>query len=145
MQTQALGLTSQTFPIRERSSVVDLGTPNWPVGADFLRLRLTVRYGFWWRLLKRETMQLDITRADGSRELRWFIVQPNVSSEIWLYPWSPADLTRYFDANESHWRTTPRPAITRVRIVATPMDWISVTPDAIVLEAAESVRVNMRP
>jgi len=29
--------------------------------------------------------------------------------------------------------------------VATPMDWISMTPDAIVLEAAESVRMNMRP
>ncbi len=142
---QRLGPAAQTFLIRERNSVVDLGTPDWPVGADFLRLRLTVRYGFWWRLRKPETMQLEITRADGSRELRWFIAQPNVSSEIWLYPWSPADLTHYFDADESHWRTTPRPAITRLRIVATPLDWVSVTPDAIVLEAAESVRMSMRP
>lgn len=145
MQTQRLGLAARTFPIRERSSVIDLGVPEWPVGADFLGLRLTVRYGFWWKLRKPETMQLEITRADGSRELRWFIVPPNVSSEIWLYPWSPADLTHYFDADESHWRTTPRPAITRLRIVATPMDWISMTPDAIVLEAAESVRMNMLP
>ena len=145
MQAQRLGLTAQAFPIRERSSVVDLGMTDWPVGADFLRLRLTVRYGLWWKLRKPETMQLEVTRADGSRELRWFIVQPNVSSEIWLYPWSAADLTHYFDADESHWRTTPRPAITKLRIVATPMDWISITPDAIVLEAAESVRINMRP
>ena len=145
MQPQTLGLAAQTFPIRQRSSIADLGAPDWPAGADFLRLRLTVRYGFWWKLRKPENMQLEITRADGSTELRWFIVQPNVSSEIWLYPWSQADLANYLDADESHWRTTPRPAITRLRIVATPLDWVSVAPDAIVLEAAESVRIDMRP
>jgi len=145
MQRQMLGLAAQTFPIRERSSVVDLGAPDWPVGADFLRLRLRVRYSFWWRLRKPETMQLEITRANGSRELRWFIVPPNVSSDIWVYPWSAADLANYLDADESHWRTTPRPAITRLRIIATPLDWVSVTPDAIVLEAADSVRIHMRP
>ena len=145
MQAQTLGLAAQTFPIRQRSSIIDLGVPDWPPGADFLRLRLTVRYGFWWKLRKPENMQVEITRADGSTELRWFVVQPNVSSEIWLYPWHPADLANYLDADESHWRTTPRPAITRLRIVATPLDWVSVTPDAIVLEAAESVRIEMRP
>jgi hypothetical protein len=145
MQPRTLGLAARTFPIHERSSVVDLGTPNWPAGADFLRLRLTIRYGFWWKLRKPENVKLEITRADGSRELRWFFAQPNVSSEIWVYPWSQVDLAHYLDADETHWRTTPRPAITRLRIVATPWDWVSVTPDAIVLEAAESVRINMRP
>jgi len=145
MRLQTLGLAARTFPIRERSSVVDLGAPEWPVGADFLRLRLTVRYGFWWKLRKPESMQLEITRADGSSELRWFIAQPNVSTEIWLYPWSQPDLAAYLDADENHWRTTPRPAITGLRIVATPLDWVSVAPDAIVLETAESVRINMRP
>jgi hypothetical protein len=145
MQSQTLGLAVRTFPIHERSSIVDLGTPNWPVGADFLRLRLTVRYGLWWRLRKPENMQLEITHADGNSDLRWFIVQPNVSGEIWLYPWSPADLANYLDADESHWRTTPRPAITRLRIIATPLDWVSATPDAIVLEAAESERIDMHP
>jgi hypothetical protein len=143
---QTLGLAAHAFPIHERSSVVDLGAPDWPADADFLRLRLTVRYGFWWSLRKPESMQVEITRADGSHESRDFIVQPNVSSEIWLYPWSPqADLANYFDADESHWRTTPRPALTRLRLVAKPLDWVSVTPDAIMLEAAESVRIDMRP
>jgi hypothetical protein len=145
MHSETLGLAVQTFAIHERSSIVDLGTPTWPAGADFLRLRLTVRYGLWWRLRKPENMQLEITHADGNRELRWFIVQPNASSEIWLYPWSPADLANYLDADESHWRTTPRPAITRLRIIATPLDWVSATPDAIVLEAAESERIDMHP
>ena len=143
MQPQTLGLAAQTYPIHERSSVVDLGVPDWPAGADFLRLRLTVRYGFWWKLRKPERMQLEITRADGSSELRWFIAQPNVSTDVWFYPWSPPDLVHYLDADESRWRTTPRPSITRLRIQATPLDWVSVAPDAIVVEAADAVRLGM--
>ena len=145
MQPQTLGLAAQTFPIHERSSVVDLGVPDWPAGADFLRLRLTVRYSFWWKLRKPERMQLEITRADGSSELRWFILQPNVPTDVWFYPWSPPDLVHYLDGGESHWRNTPRPSITGLRIQATPLDWVSVTPDAIALEAADAVRLEMNP
>jgi hypothetical protein len=143
MQAQTLGLAAQTYPIRERSSVVDLGVPDWPAGADFLRLRLRVRYGFWWKLRKPERLQLEISRADGSGELRWFVIQPNAAMDVWLYPWNPLDLVRYLDADESHWRSTPRPSITRLRILATPLDWVSVAPDAIVVEAADAVRLAM--
>ncbi len=140
---QPLGLAAQTYPIHERNSVMDLGVPDWPSGADFLRLRLTVRYGFWWKLRKPERLQLEITRADGSSELRWFIAQPNVPTDVWFYPWSPPDLAHYLDADESRWRTTPRPSITRLRIQATPLDWVSLEPDAIVVEAADAVRFKM--
>ncbi|HME31734.1 MAG TPA: hypothetical protein VKG65_03170 [Terriglobales bacterium] len=143
MQPQTLGLAAQTYTIRERISVVDLGVPDWPPGADFLRVRLTVRYGFWWKLRKPERMQLEITRADGRSELRWFIAQPNVATDVWFYPWSPPELAHYLDADESHWRTTPRPSIIRLLIHATPLDWVSVTPDAIVVEAADAVRLAM--
>jgi hypothetical protein len=145
MQPRSLSLAAQTFPIRERSAATDLGVPDWPADSDFLRLRLTVRYGLSWKLRKPERMQLEITRADGSSELRWFVIQPNVSSEIWFYPWSPLDLVHYLDSDESRWRTTPRPAITRLRILATPLDWVSVVPDAVVLEAADAVRLEMNP
>ncbi len=145
MQAQTLGLAAQTYPIKGRSSVVDLGVPDWPAGADFLRLRLTVRYPFWWKLRKPERMQVEISRADGSSELRWFILQPNVPNDVWFYPWSQPELVNYLDADESHWRATRRPAITRLRIVATPLDWVSVTPDAIVVEAADAVRINVNP
>jgi hypothetical protein len=145
MHAHTLGLAAQTFPVRERSTVLDLGAPAWPANADFLCLRLTVRYGFWWRLRKPESLQLEITRADGITDLRSFIAQPNVPNEIWLYPWSQSNLPNYFAADENHWRTDPRPAITRLRIFATPMDWVSMAPDTIVLEAVDSVQINMRP
>ena len=143
MQAQPLGLSMQTYPITERSSATDLGVPNWPSNADFLRLRLTVRYSAFWKLRKPERMQVEITRGDGSQTLQWFVLPPNVVTEIWFYPWSPPDLVHYFDADESHWRPNPRSAITRLRLIATPLDWVSQTPDAITLEAADAVWLTM--
>src|SRR5208283_3976002 len=107
----------KAYPIDTRSSIVELGMRAWPVdGADFLRIRLTARYGIMWKLRKPERLQLEINRMDGSRELKTFLVQPNVSSEVWFYPWSEPDLANYFDADETRRRTTPRPAITNLRI-----------------------------
>jgi hypothetical protein len=143
MQAQPLGLAAQTYPITERSSATDLGVPNWPSHADFLRLRLTVRYGALWKVRKPERMQVEITRADGSQTLQWFVLPPNVSTEIWFYPWSSPDLAHYFDADESHWRLNPRSAITRLRLIATPLDWVSQTPDAITIESADAVWLAM--
>ena len=145
MQSQSLGLTPQTYPIADRSSTIDLGVPTWPANADFLRLRLTVRYGPLWKVRKPERMQLEITRANGTQTLQWFVLPPNVSTEVWFYPWSSPDLAHYFNANQSSWRPSPRSAITRLRLVATPMDWVSQTPDAITLESADAVWLTMAP
>jgi hypothetical protein len=145
VQSQPLELAAQTYPINERSSTIDLGVPNWPANADFLRLRLTVRYGALWKLRKPERMQVEITRANGSQTLQWFVLPPNVSTEVWFYPWSSPDLVDYFKADESSWRPSPRSAITRLRLVATPMDWVSQTPDAITLESADAVWLTMAP
>jgi hypothetical protein len=145
LDTESLGLLAQTSPVGERSSVTDLGAVKWPADFDFLRLRLTVRYGVSWKIRKPEKMQAEITWADGNKELRWFIVQPNVSNDIWLYPWNAADLAKYLDADEGNWRTTPRPAVTHLRIVATPLDFVSVPPQAILLEAADAIKVHIRP
>jgi hypothetical protein len=144
MQSQPLAIVPKTFPIRKRSSTLDLGAPAWPSGdADFLRLRLTVRYSFWWKLRKPERLQLEITRADGSRDLRSFIVEPNTESEVWFYPWSEPDLARYFDADETHWRAGPRPAITNLRLWTTPLDWVSVQPDAVIVQAVDAVKFSL--
>jgi hypothetical protein len=143
MQSQPLGLAAQTYTITERSSTIELGSPNWPAHADFLRLRLMVRYSALWKLRKPERMQVEITRADGSQTLQWFVLAPNVSTEVWFYPWSAPDLVHYFDAVEGHWRPNPRSAITRLRLIATPLDWVSQTPHAITLEAADAVTLTM--
>ncbi len=145
MQAQPLGLPVKTYAISERSSATDIGTPNWPVGFDFLRLRLTVHYPIWWKLRKPERLQLEITRADGSRDVQWVVLPPNVSTEIWFYPWEAPDLAGYFNADPSQWRLTSRSAITDLRFLATPLDWVSEQPDAISIESADAVRLAMSP
>lgn len=144
MHTQSLNLAGQSFPIRQRSSVLDLGGPAWPSGSsDLLRLRITVHYSFWWRLRKPERLQLEITRADGSRQEKGFLVEPNVPSEVWFYPWNDADLAAYFAADEARWRSDPRPPITHLRLLVTPLDWVSQKPDSISLDAADSITFTM--
>jgi len=143
LQSQPLGLPLKTYAIDTRDSTTSLGAPNWPAGFDFIRLRMTVRYSFWWKLRKPERLQLEITRADGSRDLQWFILQPNSPTDVWFYPWQGPDLARYFDGDEGQWRPTPKPAITNLRIFATPLDWVSLQPQSITIEAADAVRLSM--
>lgn len=146
MEAQPLNISAHSFPIETRSSVFDLGNPAWPVnGADFIRLHLTIHYDFWWRLRKPESLQLEITRADGSSDLKSFVLQPNATSEIWFFPWSEADLAGYFDANQTHWRSNPRPAITRLRLWVTPFDWVSQQPHSIAIDSADVVTLTMTP
>ena len=145
MQEYPLALPARSYPIPQPETTIDLGAPEWPAGgADFLRLRLRVRYSSLWKLRKPERLQLEITRADGSRSLRTFVVEPNVSSELWFYPWDEADLTRYFDADDSRWRASYRPAVTNLRLMATPLDWFSQKAQSITLESADAVRFSMQ-
>jgi len=143
LQAQPLGLPSETYPIIKRSSATNLGAPAWPSGVDFVRLHMTVHYPVWWKVRKPERLQLEITRADGSRDLQWFVVQPNVPSEVWFYPWDGSDLAAYFKPDEAQWRTAPRSPITCLRILATPLDWVSQQPDSISIESAEAVRLTL--
>jgi hypothetical protein len=145
MQARSLDLPPKTHAITERSSATDLGTPNWPSGYDFLRLRLVVKYPIWWKLRKPERLQLEITRADGSRDVQWVVLPPNVSTEIWFFPWDAPDLADYFNADDSQWRLNSRPAITGLRLLSTPLDWVSQQPEAISIEAADAVRLVMAP
>jgi len=146
LQPLPLMVAVQSYPIGKRSWAVDLGDPAWPIdGADFLRLRLTARYGPLWKLRKPERLQLEITRSDGSRDLQSFVVEPNVSSEVWFYPWDQADLARYFAADESRWRISPPPPITHLRLLVTPLDWVSQQANSIALESADAVRMSTAP
>ncbi len=143
LQSQSLGLSAQTYNIDDRASATSLGAPVWPAGFDFIRLRMMVHYGPTWRLRKPERLQLEITRSDGSRDVQWFILQPNVSTEVWFYPWRGPELANYFAGDESQWRPAPRPAITNLRILNAPLDWVSLQPESITIESADAVRLAM--
>ena len=144
VQPYPLELPTRRYPVDTRSEALELGAPDWPAGgADFLRLRLKVNYSPLWKFRKPERLQLEITLADGSRSRRTLVVEPNVVSEVWFYPWNEADLWRYFEANETRWRTSPRPAVTNLRLLLTPMDWISQQPESVVIEQADAVRFGM--
>ncbi len=144
LQARPLLMAAKSFAIHDRSSLLDLGNPAWPVeSGDFLRLRVNVHYGPMLKLRKPERLQLEIIRADGSRDVRAFVVEPNVSSEVWFYPWNEPDLAHYFDADEMQWRISPRPAITQLRLLVTPVDWVSQQPDSIAIESADAVTVSL--
>jgi hypothetical protein len=146
MQEYPLALPARTYTLDQPTVAISLGAPQWPAtgAADFLRLRMKVRYGPLWKLRKPERLQLEITRADGSRSLRTFVVEPGVSSDIWFYPWDEADLTRYFDADESHWRAGARPAITNLRLLVTPFDWFSQPVKSVTIESADTARFGLK-
>jgi hypothetical protein len=142
--SRPLNAALQSYPVRKRSSALDLGEIVWPVdGADFVRLRIKVHYSLWWKLRKPARLVLEIEHADGSYERKPFIVEPNVSSEVWFYPWDDAKLAPYFDADETHWRIGSRPAVARLRLLVMPLDWVSVQPEAIEVQAADAVQFNM--
>jgi hypothetical protein len=143
LQALSLGLPQKRYEISDRESTTKIGTPNWPSGYDFLRLRLNVHYPLWWKLRKPERLQLEITRADGSRDLQWVVLPPNQSTEVWFYPWNAPNLAAYFNVDSSQWRLNSRPAIVGLRLIATPLDWVSQQPEAITIEGADAVRLVM--
>jgi len=143
LQSASLGLPQKTYAITDRESTTDIGTPLWPAGYDFLRLRVNVHYPVWWKLRKPERIQLEITRADGSRDLQWVVLPPNASTDIWFYPWGAPDLAAYFNADPTQWHMNSRPAITRLRLIATPLDWVSQQPESISIETADAVQLVM--
>jgi hypothetical protein len=145
-QEYPLSLSARSYPVSTATQVIELGAPEWPTGAsDFLRLRMRVNYSPLWKLRKPERLQLEITLADGTRSLRTFVAEPNVESEIWIYPWNEADLSRYFDNEESRWRISPRPAITNLRLIVSPFDWFSQKPESITLQSADAIRFSLQP
>lgn len=143
MQAQSLGVAKQQYPVSERSSSIDLGAVSWPENSDFLKLRIRVRYGFLWKLRKPELMQLAVTHADGTENVHWFVLPPNVASDVWIYPWDQSELVRYFDNDQTHWHAGTHSSITRLRILASPVDWLSQTPEAFEIEGADAVRLIM--
>jgi hypothetical protein len=129
----------------KRSTLLDLGTVTWPTaGADFLRLKLRVDYPLWWRLRKPSCLTMQMSFADGSQKSVQFVVEPNRSSDVWVYPWDDKEMGRYFLPDESQWRLENRPALVRLELLITPFDWISVRPRSVSIESVEGVRISLQ-
>ncbi len=143
IQTRSLDVPSRTFAVTAQDSEFDLGMVETASRADFLRLTLTVHYPLWWHLCKLQQMKLEVARADGSREALYLVLPPNTSTQVWVYPWNPPDLANYFDSNEAMWRNPARSGIVGLRLLSGPLDWASLRPDWIRVEAVDAITVSM--
>src|SRR5215469_7956054 len=131
--------------ITKRSTVLTLGPIQWPSsGADFLRLRLRLDYPAWWRVRKPSCLTLQMSFADSSEKSIQFVVEPNRSTDVWVYPWDDRDMADYFQPGEADWPRRQRPALANINLLITPFDWISVVPRSVTVESVEAVRLSMK-
>ncbi|MGC2109743.1 MAG: hypothetical protein WA655_09510, partial [Candidatus Korobacteraceae bacterium] len=129
--------------ITKRQTWIDLGQPRWPAaGADFLKLRVRVNYAPWWKLRKPSALALILTFADRSWQMVYVVVEPNRDSEVWVYPGQSKEMGDYFSNDGSQWPVSRPP--TRIKLLITPFDWISVAPESVNVEAVDAVRVRMK-
>lgn len=142
LQMRPLGVPSNTFQTTSRESEFDLGMAGAASRADFLRLTVTAHYPLWWRLGKPQQLQLQVVRADGSRESQYLVVTPNASSQVWIYPWEPSDLANYFDPDEAAWRRPARSGIVSLRLLSAPLDWASLRPNWIRVDEVDAVTLT---
>jgi hypothetical protein len=132
-------------PIRDRRTSIDLGPIRWPsAGMEFLKLRLRLNYPSWWRLRKPSQLTLQMLFSDGSEKSIRFLIEPNRSNDVWIYPWDDKEMGSYFSENESDWPRGGRPRLTDLRLFITPFDWISVVPTSVAVESVEAVRLSLR-
>jgi hypothetical protein len=83
--------------------------------------------------------------ADGSQKSAGIVVEPNRAAEVWVYPWDDKEMGSYFSGDESQWRPGNRAALTGMKLLITPYDWISVVPRSVTVESIEAVRGNLNP
>jgi len=131
--------------VQKRKTSLDLGAIHWPAdGADFLKLRLRVNYPPWWRLRKPSCLTLQLSFANGSEKWLQFVIEPNRPAEVWIYPWKDQEMGRYFSANEADWPREGRSPLTRLGLLITPFDWISVVPTSVKVESVAAVRIDLK-
>ena len=131
--------------ISKRTTSVDLGVvTSAPGDTDFVKLRLAVDYPLRWRLLKPSCLTMQMSFADGSKKSVQFVVEPNRTSDVWVYPWNDKEMRRYFLPDETQWRQETRPALVKLELLITPFDWISVRPRSVSIESVDAVRLGLK-
>lgn len=143
MRTTPLALNPLAQTIRLNKDLVVASSLRWPADADFLRLRVTVQYPFWWKLSKPSNALIELRRGDGSYVAIPVLIPPNTPSEIWVFPWDEQQLARYFAPGAETWRTSDRAPITEVRLRFEPMDFLSVAPSKVVVDNLSIASVTL--
>ncbi len=133
------------FEVRRRSFHIDLGVVNWPAGADFLKLEVTASYPWWWKLAKPSRFIVEVELADGSIKKAAIVLPPNERTNLWVYPWSDAELSRYFEDDSTRWRDAGRMGVTRLGIQIAPLDQFSATPKQVIVRNVEAVALHGGP
>jgi hypothetical protein len=131
-------------------SPIRLGMPiavrvvSWPERSDFLRIRLKVRYSFWWMLRKPSFANVTLLRSDRTEETFHALVKPNTAMDLWIYPWDDRQLGDYFDASEAHWRDgRPRAPVSSIEFSFRRMDNFSVVPFSLEIQSIDAVRLRL--
>jgi len=125
------------------AETIDIGAVDWPEGADFLKLKMTVGYPVTWKLRKASELSMFLQLADGSVKQVNLVIPPNVPTEVWLYPWEETDLSTFLSFSELDWHTGKRPPVTRVQLYIKRHDWYSQLPTSVTVQEADAVRLEM--
>ena len=141
MHTEKISTGRQVLPIRHDADIA-LGQLAWPSNADFLRLRLKLRYPFWWNFLKPSRISITVYLSDGTARTLLALVKPNQPSDVWLFPWDEQQLMNYFAPDGENWRSG-RPAISRLSLRVSKFDWLSVVPKSVTVEQIDAATVSL--
>jgi len=131
--------------VRKRNASIDLSPLRLPASnSDFLKLRLRADYPAWWRVRKPSKLILRLSLAGGMEKSVQFIVEPNRTSDIWVYPGDEQELGAYFSDDEARWRSGGRPEVTGLTLLVAPYDWLSVAPESVTIESIAVVHLKMK-
>jgi len=131
--------------ISKPTTAIDIAPLRWPdAGADFLKVRVRVNYPAWWRVRKPSRTRMQLSYANGTERLFSFVLQPNQSCDIWIYPWDEREMGSYFSDDELQRRSGNRPALTGLKLLVDPYDWASVIPGSVEIAGVEAVRLNLK-
>jgi hypothetical protein len=113
---------------------------------DFLRLQMRVQYPIWWKLTKPSAITATLRFADGSAKTARLSVEPDVQTEVWIYPWDEAVLKDYFQAEALLWRRpgASRPALVRIELKSARFDRLSATPSYMEVNAVDGIVLAMK-
>jgi hypothetical protein len=127
------------------AGVYDFGGVDWSKPYDFIRLELRLKYPIWWKLSKPSAVAVLLQLSDGSTKVAHVVLPPNTDTELWIFPWEEADLSRYFLPDPQQWRgSSVRPSVTRIAISVVPYDAISVLPSAIEVRNVQAASLALQ-